>query len=255
MRASARIARNLRAGWRCRATRRSRSSCITSSRRLPDAPFPGLYVPEREFAQQMQALKSAGWHGVTMDQALAHWQRDTAIGPGRPIVVSFDNGYSTQYTRALPDLRALGWVGVENLQLAGLPPEQGGLTRAQIRGLVQAGWELDTQGLNHADLVALGPAALRAQVAGARHTLRRRFGVDADWFCYPSGHYNATVIAAVHAAGFIGATTVLPGWARRNDDPYRLPRLRVLGGTSGQALLRLIAQTRTAPPAPAAYGS
>jgi peptidoglycan/xylan/chitin deacetylase (PgdA/CDA1 family) len=129
------------------------------------------------------------------------------------------------------------------------------LTRAQIRGLVKAGWELDTQGLSHADLVALGPADLRAQVADARGTIRRRFGVAADWFCYPSGHYDATVIAAVRAAGFIGATTVVPGWARRSGDPYRLPRLRVLGGTSGQALLHLIAQTRTAPPAPAAYGS
>jgi peptidoglycan/xylan/chitin deacetylase (PgdA/CDA1 family) len=219
------------------------------------APFPGLYVPPAEFREQMQALKRSGWQAVTMDQALARRRRPATTGGGRPIVISFDNGYRTQYTRALPDLRALGWVGVENLQLSGLPPEQGGLTRAQIRGLVKAGWELDTQGLSHADLVALGPADLRAQVADARGTIRRRFGVAADWFCYPSGHYDATVVAAVRAAGFIGATTVVPGWARRSGDPYRLPRLRVLGGTSGQALLHLIAQTRTAPPAPAAYGS
>ena len=33
--------------------------------RLPGAPFPGLYVPAKEFAEQMQALKQAGWHAVT----------------------------------------------------------------------------------------------------------------------------------------------------------------------------------------------
>ena len=53
----------------------------------------------------------------------------------------------------------VGWVGVENLQLSGLPVSQGGLSQAQVRGLVAAGWELDTQGYNHADLVSLSPSA------------------------------------------------------------------------------------------------
>src|SRR5271166_2210566 len=30
------------------------------------APFPGLYVTPSEFAAQMQALKNAGWHAVTL---------------------------------------------------------------------------------------------------------------------------------------------------------------------------------------------
>jgi peptidoglycan/xylan/chitin deacetylase (PgdA/CDA1 family) len=74
-----------------------------------------------------------------------------------------------------------------------------------------------------------------------------------NWFCYPSGHYDATVIAAVKAAGYAGSTTVIPGWANREDDPYRLPRLRVLGGTSPQQLLSNIAAIREDPPAPASY--
>jgi peptidoglycan/xylan/chitin deacetylase (PgdA/CDA1 family) len=218
------------------------------------APFPGLYVPPAEFLEQMRVLKTAGWHAITLDQALAHWRHGAPLGRGRPIVLSFDNGYRTHYTQALPALRALGWVGVENLQLTGLPPAQGGLTRAQIRGLIKAGWELDTQGLSHADLVALDAAELHAEITAARTTIRRRFGVDARWFCYPSGHYDETVIAAVKLAGFVGATTVVPGWAQRRRDPYRLPRLRVLGGTTGPALLRLIAGTRANPPPPQSYG-
>ena len=39
------------------------------------APFPGLYVEPSEFAAQMQALKSAGWHAVTLDQVAAYWHR------------------------------------------------------------------------------------------------------------------------------------------------------------------------------------
>jgi peptidoglycan/xylan/chitin deacetylase (PgdA/CDA1 family) len=218
------------------------------------APFPGLYVPGGEFAAQMQALKAAGWHAVTLDQLWAYWTRGVPLGPGKPVVLSFDNGYASQYTNAMPVLRRLGWVGDENIQLTGLPPSQGGLTDAQVRGLLAAGWELDTQGISHADLITLDASELHYQVATARQVLQKRYGVPVNWFCYPSGHYNATVIAAVKGAGFVGSTTVIPGWAGRTGDPYRLPRLRVLGGTSPAALLFQIAQAESSAPPPSSYG-
>jgi peptidoglycan/xylan/chitin deacetylase (PgdA/CDA1 family) len=219
------------------------------------APYPGLYVEPAEFAEQMQALNDAGWHAVTLDQVLAYWSRGVSLGPGKPIVISFDNGYNSQYTQALPVLRRLGWVGDENIQLTGLPPAQGGLGPGQIRGLLAAGWELDTQGISHADLIALDAEELRYQVSVARQTLQQRYHVPVDWFCYPSGDYDSTVIAAVKAAGFVGSTTVVPGWAHPGDDRYRLHRLRVLGGTTGGQLLELLAGTRENPPAPASYSA
>ncbi len=214
------------------------------------APFPGLYVPADEFAAQMRALKAAGWHAVTLDQLRANWTRGVPLGPGKPIVLTFDNGYESQYANALPVLEQLGWVADENIQLTGLPPSQGGLTDAQVRAMVAAGWELDTQGISHADLVTLDAAQLQYQIATARRILRRRYGVPVNWFCYPSGHYDATVIDAVRAAGFVGSTTVVPGWAGPQSDPFRLPRLRVLGGTSPSELLAQIgsAASDSAPP-------
>ncbi len=221
----------------------------------PGAKFPGLYVPPEEFAAQMHALADAGFHAVTMDQMLANWTRGTLLPAGKPIVVSFDNGYQSQYTQALPVLHKLGWVGVENIQLTGLPPSQGGLSQAQISGLVSAGWELDTQGISHADLITLDPTALHEQVAVAREEVRHRYHVPVNWFCYPSGHYNATVIAEVKAAGYVGSTTVVPGWATHNEDSYRLPRLRVLGGTSPRSLLAELAAIRSNPTPPESYGA
>jgi peptidoglycan/xylan/chitin deacetylase (PgdA/CDA1 family) len=218
------------------------------------APFPGLYVPAPEFAQQMQALKSGGWTAVTLDQLRAYWEHGARLPPGRPIVITFDNGYHSQYAAALPVLRRMGWPADENIQLSGLPPSQGGLTEAEVRGLVRAGWELDTQGISHADLIALDSAGLRYQIDTSRQIIRRRYGVPVNWFCYPSGHYNATVVSAVRAAGYVGSTTVVPGWAGPATDSYRLPRLRVLGGTSGSALLSQIATYRAAGPPPPAYG-
>ena len=212
-----------------------------------------LYVPADEFSSQMQALKANGWHAVTLDQLQAYWTRGTSLGPGKPIVLSFDNGYASHYTNALPALKGLGWVGVENLQVSGLPPSEGGLTDAQIRGLLTAGWELDTQGLSHAALTTVGPTQLTAEVSTARQTLRSRYGVPVNWFSYPFGDYDATVIAAVKASGYAGATTVNPGWASPNQDRFRLPRLLVMGGTSPSQLLAQIASAQSATSIPPSF--
>ncbi len=212
------------------------------------APFPGLYVPPAEFSEQMAALKRAGWHAVTLEELHENWTKGTPLPGGKPVVITFDNGYQSQYTRALPVLRSLGWTAVENVQLQGLPPSQGGFYPGQIEGLIHAGWELDTQGISHADLTTLSGPELAYQVATARRTLQRRYHVPVNWFCYPSGHYDQAVVEEVRSAGFIGSTTVIPGWAHRNEDPYRMHRLRVLGGTSGSALLGLIDGTRDEPP-------
>jgi peptidoglycan/xylan/chitin deacetylase (PgdA/CDA1 family) len=217
------------------------------------APYPLLYVPSAEFDAQMQALKSAGWVAVTLDQLQANWTTGAKLPAGKPFVITFDNGYYSQYSAALPELKKLGWVADENMQLTGLPPSQGGLTNQEIRAMVAAGWELDTQGISHADLAELSGTELTAQVAGARHTIQRRFHVPVNWFCYPSGQYDAAVIAEVKAAGFKGSTTVVPGWASRTSDPFTLPRLRIAGGTTPAELLSQIASAQSAPAPPSSY--
>jgi peptidoglycan/xylan/chitin deacetylase (PgdA/CDA1 family) len=218
------------------------------------APFPALYVPPSEFAAQMQALKDNGWRPVTLDQLRANWASGAKLPAGKPIVITFDNGYHSQYAAALPVLRRLGWVADENMQLAGLPPSQGGLTDSEVKALVDAGWELDTQGISHADLITLDASELRYQIVTARQIIRRRYHVPVNWFCYPSGQYDAAVIAAVKAAGYVGSTTVIPGWASPDNDPYRLPRLRIVAGTSPSALLEQIASNRSASAPPSSYG-
>jgi len=214
---------------------------------------PALYVSTDEFSSQMLALKDEGWHAVTLDQLEAYWTRGTSLGAGKPFVITFDGGYASQYTNAMPVLRRLGWVGVEDLAVAGLPPAQGGLADAQIRGMITAGWELDTEGMTGADLTTLSSDQLRHEVAIARQLLRSRYGVPVNWFSYPLGHYDATVIDAVRSAGFVGSTTVISGWASAPQDRFRLPRLQVVSGTSPSQLLSQVAAAQVSPDIPSTY--
>ena len=214
------------------------------------APFPLLYVAPTLFAAQMRALAAAGYHAVTLDQLWANWHQHKRLPCGKPIVVSFDNGYETQFQYGEPALAKLGWVGVENLQLFGLDWANGGISHHEIRELIGDGWELDTQGWNHSDMVTQSTSGLRLQILDARHLLKKWFHQPVNWFCYPSGQYDPTVIAALKAAGFRGSTTEFWGFAGPQDDPYALPRMEVQPTQSPSALVADVAGMAADPPPP-----
>jgi peptidoglycan/xylan/chitin deacetylase (PgdA/CDA1 family) len=215
----------------------------------PTVAFPGLWVPPAEFADQMHSLRRAGFTAITMDQAWGYWKYG-ALLPKHPVIVTFDNGYASQYTNALPILRAMHWVAVMNLQLSLHAPE--GLTPKQVRGMIAAGWELDSQTFTHPDLDTASAAKLQYEIVEARRRTQRNYGVPVNWFCYPSGHYNPRVVQVVKQAGFLGSVTVVPGWGSKLDT-YRLARLRVLGGTSGAALVDQVLANKNNPLPPIAY--
>jgi peptidoglycan/xylan/chitin deacetylase (PgdA/CDA1 family) len=200
---------------------------------IAGAPYPGLYVQPAEFTAQMAWLAGHGYHGVTLQQVFDHWRGARPL-PAHPIVISFDDGYYSQYKTALPVLRAHHWPGVLNLELRNTEPVWG--TRpGEVRAMIGAGWEIDSHTLTHPDLTTLDPARLREEVAGSRAELRRRFHVPANFFCYPSGRYDDAVVAAAKAAGYLGATTTNFGLARPQD-LYTLARVRVNGGEGARGL-------------------
>jgi peptidoglycan/xylan/chitin deacetylase (PgdA/CDA1 family) len=202
---------------------------------------PMLWVDPAAFRAQMLALARRGYVAVTLREAHEAWTRGAPL-PQHPVVVSFDDGYLGDYTHARPVLRALGWPGVLNVVLHNVGP--GGLTPHEIRGLLADGWELDSHTLTHPDLTTLDATALRRELVDSRSALRRRFGVRADFFCYPSGRYDARVIAAVRAAGYLGATTTDPGLAGAGQG-FALRRVRVDGGESTRSLLAAVAAPAT----------
>ena len=201
---------------------------------LPNAPYPDLYVKPADFAGQVRWLADHGYHAVTLRQVYDYWHGTAAV-PRKPVVLTFDDGYRSDFTVALPTLRARRWPGVLNLEVQNLQPVWG--TRpGMVRALIAAGWEIDAHTLTHPDLTTVDPVELRHEVAGSRAAIRRLFHQPVDFFCYPSGRYDAAVVAAVRDAGFLGATTETEGLARP-DSLYTLDRVRVDGsdGVSGFA--------------------
>lgn len=188
------------------------------------APFPQLYVSDSDFAGQMRWLARHGYTAVTLRSVWDHWHGRASLPP-RPVVVSFDDGYRSVAHSAFPVLRDRGWPGVLNLAVKNLRV-RGGISERQVRRLIAGGWEIDAHTLTHPDLTTVGDRQLTREVAGSRRELRRLFAIPVDFFCYPGGRYDRRVIAAVRAAGFLGATTTVDGLAYPAD-PFELQRVRV----------------------------
>jgi peptidoglycan/xylan/chitin deacetylase (PgdA/CDA1 family) len=183
----------------------------------------------------MRYLDRHRFHVVTLQEVYDYWH-GTPL-PRRPIVVSFDDGFAGQYREAMPILAAHAWAGTLNLAVSHYPNE---LSKPRILALLRHGWELDSHTLTHAYLPRLAGSALEREVAGSRRFLRRAFHVPVNFFCYPSGAFNAAVVGAVRRAGYLGATTTEFGLAARAE-PYTLDRVRVWRADGVAGLARKLA--------------
>jgi peptidoglycan/xylan/chitin deacetylase (PgdA/CDA1 family) len=189
-----------------------------------DAPYPELYVTRPDFHQQMNWLDDHDYEAVTLEMVEQAWHHGGTL-PAKPVVISFDDGYRPQFTYALPELRTHGWPGVLNLKAEGSD-----LYTSNVEAMIDAGWELASHTINHSDLTTLGAAELEEEVTDSREMLRREYHVPVKNFCYPAGQFDSTVIEAVEAAGYAGATTEIPG-AAESDSSYELKRFEILGST------------------------
>ncbi len=202
----------------------------------PTEEYPGLYVSEPEFEEEMGWLHSEGYEGVTLDQVEQAWYHGGTL-PSKPIVITFDNGYPAQVTFAPKVLSRYGWPGV----LFEITEEH--LRPFEITPIIEIGWEVDSHSATHPDLTQLSGKELEYQVAASRRYLRRKFGVPSDNFCYPSSEYNSATIASVKEAGYVGAVTENAGYASR-DLPYELDRYEIEGGDGVSGLAADLASGR-----------
>jgi peptidoglycan/xylan/chitin deacetylase (PgdA/CDA1 family) len=191
-----------------------------------------LWVPRSDFAAQMQWLADHGFHAVTLQQVWVAWHHGGLL-PSKPIVLSFDDGYHSHLTNAMPILREHRWPGVLNLQINQTRLD---LKPNEVRQLIAAGWEVDAHTYTHPDLTTVDSFRLTHEIADARTELRRTYGVPVNFFCYPAGRYDNKVIVAVSSAGYLGATTTEPGRATPGQPPYALKRIRVNGSDGVKGL-------------------
>ena len=101
-------------------------------------------------------------------------------------MLTFDDGYRSDWGVAAPILQRIGWTGrAQPLHERRAPARRP--AGPLVHGLVRAGWEVDDHTLTHPDLTTLDAAGLHREIVVSRAVLQALTGEPVSFFCYPSG--------------------------------------------------------------------
>jgi peptidoglycan/xylan/chitin deacetylase (PgdA/CDA1 family) len=199
-----------------------------------------LSVTPPDFAAQMAWLQDSGFHPIDFNDLRTYFQTNAPL-PSRPVVLTFDDGYADFYTAAFPVLQAHQFKAVSYV-VPGFLGRRNYMSVDQVQVIDQSGVEVGAHTMHHVDLTKASPAGLVVEVQGSRSAVEQIVGHPVLDFCYPSGQYNAAVIAATQRAGFQSATTEVPGTSHTWADRLVWSRVRVNGGEKLEQFAASLAQ-------------
>ena len=180
------------------------------------------WLPAEAFEAQLCRLAARGYTAVPLTSFLPN---STAPQPPKPIVLTFDDGWASDWHIAVPILQRLGWCAelFVTVEWLGRP---GFMSWEEVRAAAAAGMGIQSHSLSHPDLDRISPAQLRAELAGSKGILEQRLGQAVEFFALPKGTGRmSNVIRLAQAAGYSGLCTSQIGLNRLNADPFRLRRI------------------------------
>ncbi|MEV5432182.1 polysaccharide deacetylase family protein [Streptomyces sp. NPDC052701] len=212
----------------------------------PNVATRALSVTPEAFARQMALLAELGFTPVGTADLAGSWRSGRPL-PGRPVLITFDDGYEGVHRHALPTLAEHGFPATLFVTTGWLrgPYDTGGapdtmLDWDQVRELACSGVEIGGHSHSHPQLDQLPDARLRFELVRCREILGDRLGRAPASFAYPYGYSSRRVRAAVRETGYAQALAVGNDLARRRQGPYALRRVTVRRGTGLEEFERVV---------------
>ncbi|EQD25082.1 MAG: polysaccharide deacetylase family protein [Nitrospirae bacterium] len=200
---------------------------------------PDTGVTPPAFDRQMGILKSLGFRGVSLREAL---KSDASSSAGM-ICITFDDGYQDNYAFAAPVLEKYGFRGTiycvtgkmgEKTAWADDPRWVGHrlMTGSEARELAARGFEIAAHSRTHPDLSSLTGEELWTEVRGSREELEEVLGETVETFCYPYGFYNDETREAASRAGYRAARSTRRMRPGKTENLFDLPARSISGEMS-----------------------
>ena len=185
---------------------------------------PDTEITPQAFEQQMQELKNRGITVISMQDFLA-WKRGEKNIPPRCAVITFDDGWKSQYEVAWPIMKKFGYPFTMFIYTEGVRGGHFGggeaVTWEQLAEMRDAGIDIQAHSATHQDLrkpydkVAkkkLTPPEyeqwLHNEVVGCKELLEQRLGIRVNCFAVPYGFYNQHIKDMATQAGYEAVFTV-----------------------------------------------
>ena len=194
--------------------------------------YPGRYnVPRQSFEAQMAYLAQSGYTSVSIDQIAAALRGQGGLPPC-PVAITFDDGYTSVYSQALPILQQYGMRATFYIVAGYVGMSQRFMNWDQVRDLAAKGMWIGSHSYNHPYLARLPRASLAHQIVDSKTTLESELGIPITTFAYPFGSFNPSVMQAVTEAGYVAAAWTGYGPHQSEDRIYKMPRYGIYNWVS-----------------------
>jgi peptidoglycan/xylan/chitin deacetylase (PgdA/CDA1 family) len=203
-----------------------------------DAVLRDLVVSPELFSEHLATMQTEGYVSVTMAE-LFEALAGRMLLPEKPVILTFDDGYSNMYEHALPRLLEKGMKGLFYL-ISGRMDQPSYLTWGQAAELKAAGMEIGNHTKSHPDLGKLGYSEQLAEIEEAAAAIGATLGERPKFFCYPLGHYNNDTKRIVEETGHLTATTISDGTLQYASSKFELRRVRIRNTTNTASLRWLL---------------
>lgn len=188
----------------------------------------------KQFELQLVRLKKK-YKLVSLDEMLTHESKKCRIS------VTFDDGYESFITNALPVLYkhkipvTLFLVGDKKLVNRRMLQNNSGLFDITTAYQFLQDVEIGYHSRSHTDLTKLKMKQLEKEVGKAKE-LSKKYKLLIKYFAYPFGFYNNRVMNAVRKAGYKAAFTTNTGFLKK-ENSWDIPRYCVGNNLSIDAFL------------------
>lgn len=184
-----------------------------------------LNVAPNTFREQVDYLVGKGYSLLTLDEMVQGFKGNSL--PQKPIVLTFDDGYTDFYTYVFPILKEKNlkatlfvisqYVGGEHYA------NWGQIKEMSDSGLVLIG----DHSLNHSYLPKLSKEEEINQIVSAKRIIEDHLGRSVQYFAYPSGGINNTAEEILRENNFLGAVVTTNAHPQCLGLPYEFSRIRI----------------------------
>jgi len=190
----------------------------------------------------MAWLSRLGYNVLGLEEFLSY-RREGRLPPAPSVVITIDDGYQDNYTRAFPILRHYEFPATiflvsqklgqdnhwdEGSTLTGRPL----LSLSQVKEMCKEGISFGAHTRTHPHLSALCDREVEEEISGSKQDLERMLDVPIQTFAYPYGDFNPAVKAVAEKAGFRGSCSVEGGANSPRTPLHILRRVEVWGTDS-----------------------
>src|SRR6059058_2269692 len=186
--------------------------------------YPGTEITPAAFEAQMKELKDKGITVISMQDLLA-WKRGEKNIPPRCAVITFDDGWKSQYEVAWSIMKKFGYTFTLFIYTEGVRGGHFGggeaMTWEMLAEMRDAGADIQAHSATHQDLrkpydkVAKKKLStpeydqwLQNEIVGSKQLLEQRLGIKVNCFAVPYGFYNEKIKETCKAAGYDAVFTV-----------------------------------------------